>query len=46
MEPKTKICWNCGNLMGWNEIEERYECLVCGYCEETKLRKEIPTYVN
>ena len=32
--------------MVWNIEEERWECLLCGYTEETKLKKGIPNYVN
>jgi len=43
---KHKHCWNCGHRMIWNEEEKRWECKICGYAEETKLRKGCPNYVG
>jgi exosome complex RNA-binding protein Csl4 len=43
---RTKVCWNCRGTMWWNKEEKMWECMVCGYAEETKLRTERPNYVG
>jgi len=45
---KSKICWNCGAVMTWNFMKNRWECLSCGNSEEDKKLDEFlkPGYLH
>ena len=37
MEHRT--CWNCGNLMIWNWMDQLFICQTCGNSED---KKDLP----